>query len=111
LSAWKIAARDVSVRDRIPSRRKRCSPAPRAPLIADETSARIVAMKISTRVGPHHGIFGDHARRKTARQPLFGVSARHANAIRTFTQPNQSGADSAESKLESAFASTSGHGL
>jgi hypothetical protein len=80
-------------------------------LNVDEAGTRIVAVKIFTRAGARRGVDEGRARLKTARRPLFDRPARHANAIRKFTQPNQSGADSAESKLESAFASTSGHGL
>jgi hypothetical protein len=46
--------------------------------------------------------------KKTPRRPLFDPPARDANAIRNFTRANQNGADSSESKLESAFASVSG---
>ena len=68
----------------------------------------IVAMKIFVRVGRRDGARRDHATRKTSHRPLFDTPPTHANTVRNFTHANQRGADSFESKLESAFASTSG---
>jgi hypothetical protein len=71
-------------------------------------SEKIVAMKIFVRVGRDAGPSSDHSTCKTSHRPLFDTPPTHANAIRNFTHANQRGTDSVESKLESAFASTSG---
>jgi hypothetical protein len=70
-------------------------------------SKKIVAMKIFVRIGRDAGPSSDHPTCKTSHRPLFDTPPTHANAVRNFTHPNQRGTDSFESKLESAFASTS----